>query len=61
METRIDADEIENTISRVEALSDEKLQSLVDVISDENLRAELLESLKWRRDNVRKVFLTSHI
>jgi len=57
----MDVDEIENTISRVEALSDEKLQSLVDVISDENLRAELLESLKWRRDNVRKVFLTSHI
>ncbi len=57
----MDVDEIENTISRVEALSDEKLQSLVDVISDENLRAELLESLKWRRDNVGKVFLTSHI
>ena len=57
----MDVDEIENTISRVEALSDENLQSLVGVISDENLRAELLASLKWRRDNARKVFLTSHI
>jgi len=56
VENRINEDVIKGFVAKIKTLPDIFFESIVKVIDDEKTREQILESLKWRRDNIEKIF-----
>ena len=56
VENRINEDVVKGFVAKIKTLPDIFFESIVKVVDDEKTREQILESLKWRRDNIEKIF-----